>query len=230
MRLCLLSFMLCTIALLASPSFAADPIGDRFSAIDSDKNLRICWDEFCAVNPNISRKGFDSMDLNKDENLSIEEWRVFYENHGMSVPGQTSSKMMPAQPVMPPQVISPEKPAASAPDAPAEVQAAKPHDPTKGQTPAKPTLPRAGGMPLLTPPDVKVPSVPTVSSPSVPTVKAPMTMQATPVAPVTPAPSRGGTAQPAGPSGTVSPNSTSLGGLPLLTPPKTYDQKSQEKR
>lgn len=192
--------------MLVGTAFAADTVGDRFSAIDKDKDTRMSWDEFSAVNPNISRKGFDTMDLNQDEKLSMEEWRTFYENHGMSVPGQSSSGMMPAQPATAPQVTAPAKPDTSAPAVPSDPNAAKPLDIKAGKTPDKPAAPRVGGMPLLPPPQsVKGPSSPTVRAPSVPPVSSPTVPSV-------------GMVKPNAPTGKASNN------IPLLSPPKIYDK------
>jgi hypothetical protein len=85
----ILPLLACTALLLAVPAHAApvtcppdDKACARFQQMDSDKNGSVSKKEFAAAMPNVNEKAFDMINTNKDENLSLEEWKVFFEGHG----------------------------------------------------------------------------------------------------------------------------------------------------
>ena len=75
----------------------ADPVLDRFHALDGNGDGQVSWEEFHAVSPNISRKGFDMMDSDGSGSLCESEWAGFMSNHGMEVPASMKSMTMPAR-------------------------------------------------------------------------------------------------------------------------------------
>lgn len=105
MRICFCAFtaLACAGALFASVSAAmADPVLDRFHALDGNGDGQVSWEEFHAVSPNISRKGFDMMDSDGSGSLCESEWASFMSNHGMEVPASMKSMTMPARDAVPP--------------------------------------------------------------------------------------------------------------------------------
>ena len=114
MRICFCAFtaLACAGALFASVSAAmADPVLDRFHALDGNGDGQVSWEEFHAVSPNISRKGFDMMDSDGSGSLCESEWAGFMSNHGMEVPASMKSMTMPARDAVPPASPRAEEPA-----------------------------------------------------------------------------------------------------------------------
>lgn len=66
----------------ARPEMAAQNAGDRFEAIDTDKNGSICRKEFCTAFPQMKDAAFDAIDSDKDGAISREEWEAFFDSHG----------------------------------------------------------------------------------------------------------------------------------------------------
>ena len=121
-------------------SAVAEPALDRFHALDGNGDGQVSWEEFHAVSPNISRKGFEMMDSNGDGQLCESEWTAFMSNHGMDVPASMKSMTMPARDAMPPaspRAEQPVRPGASGPMI------------MPPSAPASPTTPSA---PLILPP------------------------------------------------------------------------------
>ncbi len=89
---------------------------DRFNALDADKDHKVSWEEFHAVNTNMPRIAFDSIDLDKDTFISHEEWDHFINNHstggmpggGIAMPPKNQT--LPAQDAIPPSAPSITKP------------------------------------------------------------------------------------------------------------------------
>lgn len=96
--------LVCAGTLIApvSGSAAADPALDRFHALDGNSDGQVSWEEFHAVSPHISRKGFEMMDTNGDGQLCESEWTAFMANHGMDVPASAKGMTMPARDAIPP--------------------------------------------------------------------------------------------------------------------------------
>ncbi len=134
--------LVCAGALLTpvSGAVAADPAIARFHALDGNGDGQVSWEEFHAVSPNISRKGFEMMDSNGDGQLCESEWTAFMSNHGMDVPASMKSMTMPARDAMPPaspRAEQPVRPAASGPMI---------------MPPSDPASPAAPSAPLILPP------------------------------------------------------------------------------
>ncbi|MDD2966366.1 MAG: EF-hand domain-containing protein [Desulfovibrionaceae bacterium] len=79
----------CAALLLALPAHAApeacppdDKACQRFQQMDADKDGKVSKKEFTAAMPNVNEKAFDMINTEKDEHLSLEEWRVFFAGHG----------------------------------------------------------------------------------------------------------------------------------------------------
>lgn len=144
MRICFCAFtaLACAGALFASVSAAiADPVLDRFHALDGNGDGQVSWEEFHAVSPNISRKGFDMMDSDGSGSLCESEWAGFMSNHGMEVPASMKSMTMPARDAVPPASPRAEEPAR--PDASGPVI----------MPPSSPASPAAPSAPLILPPE-----------------------------------------------------------------------------
>ena len=126
----------------------ADPVADRFAALDANGDQKVSWQEFHAINTNISREGFDSLDRNGDGDLSIQEWRDFSSGHGM----RSSQSTLPARPAQSPLIMPPASP--SVPRTPAMPPAVS--EPEAPRTPhiGTPEAKKDGGstLPLITPP------------------------------------------------------------------------------
>ena len=55
---------------------------ERFRTMDTDNKGHITFDDFRKRYPNMQRPAFDAIDGNKDGVISLEEWRIFFQNHG----------------------------------------------------------------------------------------------------------------------------------------------------
>lgn len=147
----------------------------RFAALDGDGNGRVTWEEFHTTNPSISRQGFDLMDLNKNGELSLEEWRAFTANHGMNISMPSSSVTVPARPLEPPAI-----PDAGEPSLPLIMPPAEPGGPADAAaeagtsaSPAAPARVEEPSLPLLMPPAASSgPAAPDVTSPAEPSPPA----------------------------------------------------------
>lgn len=58
-------------------------ISDKFTKMDKDKNNSISWDEFKGQYSQMNKRAFDSIDTNKDANISMDEWNTFQDGHNM---------------------------------------------------------------------------------------------------------------------------------------------------
>lgn len=56
---------------------------EKFTAMDSNKDGKISWDEFMAAYPQMQKAAFEAIDINKDTTLSPEEWEMFMARHQM---------------------------------------------------------------------------------------------------------------------------------------------------
>ena len=56
---------------------------ERFKSMDTDNKGFINFEDFKKHYPNMQRPAFDAIDSNKDGHISLEEWRAFFQNHGM---------------------------------------------------------------------------------------------------------------------------------------------------
>jgi len=56
---------------------------ERFRLMDADNHGFITFEEFQKRYPSMQRPAFDAIDTNKDGRISLEEWRTFFEGHGM---------------------------------------------------------------------------------------------------------------------------------------------------
>ena len=65
------------------PQPAADNRADElFRSMDMDNKGFITFEDFQKRYHNMQRPAFDAIDANKDGNISLEEWRAFFQNHG----------------------------------------------------------------------------------------------------------------------------------------------------
>lgn len=180
-------------ALYAAPASSGNSgdaalVDARFTALDGDGNGRVTWEEFHKANESISRQGFDIMDINKNGELSLEEWRAFSSNHGMGIPMPPSRGMLPARPPEPPMAPKPGEPSLplimppADPGSPANAAAEAASAPSPG-SPARVEEP---SLPLLMPPAESAgptpPELPSPAEPSPPAVRPVM-----PPAPLSPA-------------------------------------------
>lgn len=133
---------------------AADAVADRFAALDADHDGGVSWEEFHAVNENISRQGFDSIDSSGDERISLEEWRVFYAGHGMGVPAPSSRSTLPARSATPPLVMPPPNPGTpEASTVPASPETERPVSPARPDVDPSTMDRKTGpGIPIVMPP------------------------------------------------------------------------------
>lgn len=67
---------------MARPEMAGQTPGDRFTAMDADKNGAISREEFFAAQPQMKDAAFDALDADKDGAISAEEWATFTVGHG----------------------------------------------------------------------------------------------------------------------------------------------------
>lgn len=184
--------ILCAVALAAAfpATLRANPVSSdaalidaRFAALDGDGNGRVTWEEFHKANESISRQGFDIMDINKNGELSLEEWRAFSSNHGMGISMPPSKVTLPARPLEPPVTPNPGEPSLplimppADPGSPADaaVEASSPPSPGAPARVEKPSLPllmppteSTGPTPpkLLSPDEPSPPVVPPVTPPA----------------------------------------------------------------
>lgn len=76
------------LALLLVPSLAAagkptpPPVDPRFAAMDADGNGIVTWEEFSAAMPQMRRAAFDSIDTDKNGDITRQEWDAFRASHG----------------------------------------------------------------------------------------------------------------------------------------------------
>ena len=71
----------------AADAPAPQPVDDsradeRFRSMDTDNKGFITFEDFQKRYPSMQRPAFDAIDANKDGNISLEEWRVFFQSHG----------------------------------------------------------------------------------------------------------------------------------------------------
>ncbi|MCH5277989.1 MAG: EF-hand domain-containing protein [Desulfovibrionaceae bacterium] len=185
---CILCALALTAALPASLGAAPASSGNsgaavltdaRFTALDADGNGRVTWEEFHKTNESISRQGFDLMDINKNGELSLEEWRAFAASHGMNISMPSSQVTVPARPLDPPVAPNPGQPTLplimppADPDSPAAAEsgAAASPEPARVEKPSLPLLMPPAESTGPTPPGVTPPAGPSV--PAVPLVTPP---------------------------------------------------------
>lgn len=65
----------------ARPEMAAQ-VETRFQAMDTDKDGKVSREEFFAAHPQMKEGAFASLDTNKDNFLSLDEWKAFAADHG----------------------------------------------------------------------------------------------------------------------------------------------------
>jgi len=56
---------------------------ERFKSMDTDNKGFVSFEDFQKRYPNMQRPAFDAIDSNKDGQISLEEWRTFFQGHGM---------------------------------------------------------------------------------------------------------------------------------------------------
>ena len=88
---------------MAADAPAPRPVADnradeRFRSMDTDNKGYITFEDFRKRYPNMQRPAFDSIDGNKDGTISLEEWRIFFQDHGAMnamPPGHGTGGQMP---------------------------------------------------------------------------------------------------------------------------------------
>lgn len=181
------------VALLLGAASAAQaapepaPADDRFAVLDADHDGRVSWEEFHAVNEGITRQGFDTIDANKDQYISADEWRAFSSDHGMGVAMPPVDSTLPARDAVPPSVPLVMPPAVPGAVAPSVGKTGEPAAPSGAKSPSAPAIPPAGKPlpPLIMPPTASghaaTPSVAAPTPPEAPSV--PLITPPTPSAP-----------------------------------------------
>ena len=141
--------------------FAA-PAPDRFTAMDSDKDGALSWEEFSAAS-GMKRAAFDAIDANKDGRISRDEWDGFIKNHGSRMGSGSSTAPSPSMPPSGGRGDSGDLPLLSAPAAAPAVQ-------PKSSQPQN-----ANDLPLLSPPVTTTPQrqAPAASAPDLPLLEPP---------------------------------------------------------
>ena len=61
----------------------------EMSAIDSDSNGKITFDEFSAPTVDRLKSGFDMLDTDNDGNLDQKEWNEYLKVHGINVDSES---------------------------------------------------------------------------------------------------------------------------------------------
>ena len=73
---------------MAAEAPATRPVDDgradeRFHSMDTDKKGFVSFEDFQKRYPNMQRPAFDAIDIDKNAQISLEEWRAFFQRHGM---------------------------------------------------------------------------------------------------------------------------------------------------
>jgi len=72
-------FLFLTVALVYSHAQASD----KFTKMDTDSSNSISWAEFEKQYPQMKKLAFDSIDTDKNSDISKDEWNVFQDSHSM---------------------------------------------------------------------------------------------------------------------------------------------------
>ena len=54
---------------------------DRFGKMDSDGNGQVSWEEFSKTFPSMKKLAFETIDKDKSEGISHDEWHAFQAGH-----------------------------------------------------------------------------------------------------------------------------------------------------
>ncbi len=69
---------------------------ERFNAMDADHDGKMTWNELSSARPNLNRNAFDTIDVDHNGFIDLEEWNVFSAGHGGSVSMPDMEGMMKA--------------------------------------------------------------------------------------------------------------------------------------